>query len=157
MSTAFKSDSKSFPSKTVTQIGFVVKDIEKSAKVYADLFSMDMPDIILTDGYEKTNAEYMGQAMEAKAKLAFIHMENITLELIEPVGKPSTWADFLEQEGEGIHHIAFQVPNMKDATVVLEKSGGKLVQKGDFTGGSYAYVDATSPLGVIVELLTIDK
>jgi hypothetical protein len=39
----------------------------------------------------------------------------------------------------------------------LEQKGGKMVQRGDFTGGSYSYVDLTKQLGIIVELLTFNK
>ncbi|MEJ7617490.1 MAG: VOC family protein [Pyrinomonadaceae bacterium] len=60
----------------------------------------------------------------------------------------------MDQKGEGVHHIAFRVKGMKDHVAALEKKGGQLIQHGDFTGGSYAYVDLTTQLGVIVELLT---
>jgi len=36
---------------------------------------------------------------------------SLSLELIEPVGGPSTWREFLDTRGEGVHHIAFHVPD----------------------------------------------
>jgi hypothetical protein len=39
--------------------------------------------------------------------LAGIFMLGLSIELIEPDGKPSTWQEFLDIRGEGIHHIAF--------------------------------------------------
>jgi hypothetical protein len=38
----------------------------------------------------------------------------------------------------------------------LETKGGKLVQRGDFTGGSYSYVESQEKLKTIIELLTSD-
>jgi len=73
--------------------------------------------------------------------------------LIEPIGKKSTWYKHLKKHGVGIHHIAFGVEGMENNIAYLESKGGKLVQKGDFTGGSYSYVDMPN-VGVIFELLT---
>lgn len=143
-----------FGDNVVVHIALVVRDINKSAKAYADLFGVEVPKINVTDPLEKTRVQFRGEPTVARAKLAFLRLENITVELIEPVGGPSTWREFLEKKGEGVHHIAFRVGGMEENVALLEKQGGKLIQKGDFTGGSYAYVDLTQQLGVIVELLT---
>jgi hypothetical protein len=89
--------------------------------------------------------------------LAFFRLENITIELIEPIGGPSTWREFLEKNGEGVHHIAFRVGNMKEKVMLLEKHGMSEVQRGDFTGGAYSYVDSEKQLGVLLELLVQHK
>lgn len=140
----------------ITQVALVVKDVEKTARNYAELFGMELPPIILTDPEEKAHTRYRGQPTPARAKLAFFQMGSLSLELIEPIGGPSTWQEFLDKHGEGIHHIAFQVEEMDKAVHLLEDKGMPLVQRGDFTGGCYAYVDATPWLGAIVELLAHD-
>jgi methylmalonyl-CoA/ethylmalonyl-CoA epimerase len=141
----------------VLHIALVVRDIEKSARAYADLFGVDVPTASLTDPLEKTNTHYRGKPTTGQAKLAFLRLENITVELIEPVGGPSAWQEFLQKKGEGVHHIAFRVKGMDDDITRLERKGGKMIQRGDFTGGSYSYVELTKQLGVIVELLTFNK
>ncbi len=143
-----------FGGHVVTQIGIVVRDVEKSAQAWAQLLGVEKPNVIITDPYDKAHTQYLGQPTEAQAKLAFFHLQNITIELIEPIGENSTWREVLEKQGEGVHHIAFQVKDMDENVVYLEKLGGKLVQKGDFTGGSYAYVDMMKQVGVVLELLT---
>ena len=138
----------------ITQIGLVVKNIEEASKKWAAILGFEeIPAVIITNEYEKANTQFEGNPTEARAKLAFFGLENITIELIEPVGKKSTWYKQLKKHGEGIHHIAFAVDGMENNIQYLEKRGGKLVQKGDFTGGSYSYVDMQN-VGVIVELLT---
>jgi len=138
----------------ITQIGIVVKNIEEASKKWATILGFDkVPDIIITDEYEKANTQYEGEPSDARAKLTFFRLNNITIELIEPVGKKSTWYKQLKKHGEGIHHIAFGVEGMENNIEYLEKRGGKLVQNGDFTGGSYSYVDMQN-VGVIIELLT---
>ena len=89
----------------------------------------------------------------AKAYLAFFQMGSLSLELIEPVGKASTWKEFLDEHGEGVHHIAFLIKGMDKVLASLDEKGISTIQKGDYTGGRYAYVDSAPALGVILELL----
>jgi catechol 2,3-dioxygenase-like lactoylglutathione lyase family enzyme len=141
----------------VLHIAFVVRDVERSARTYADLFGVEVPTASLTDTEEKTNIRFNAKPTTGRAKLAFLRLENITVELIEPVGGPSSWQEFLEKKGEGVHRIAFRVKGMDEDIARLERKGGRMVQRGDFKGGSYSYVDMTKQLGVIVELLTFKK
>jgi len=150
-------DTSKLGNNVVLHIAFVVRDIEKSARTYADLFGVDVPKSSLTDTQEKTNIRFNGKPTAGRAKLAFLRLDNITVELIEPVGGPSAWQEFLEKKGEGVHHIAFRVKGMDQDIARLERKGGKMIQRGDFTGGSYSYVDLTKQLGVIVELLTFKQ
>jgi methylmalonyl-CoA/ethylmalonyl-CoA epimerase len=137
----------------VVQIGVVVKDIEKSAGTYAQTLGVPVPSWELTDPVEKAHTLYLGRPSPARAKLAFIQLPNIVVELIEPVGEPSTWRDFLETKGEGVHHIAFEVKDMDKRLAELKAKGIALIQRGDYPGGRYSYVDATAQLGLILELL----
>jgi 4-hydroxyphenylpyruvate dioxygenase-like putative hemolysin len=80
-------------------------------------------------------------------------MGQVTIELIEPVGGPSTWQEFLDKHGEGVHHLAFMVKGTDQVVAVLEGQGIPMVQQGDYTGGRYTYLDGESKLGVVLELL----
>ncbi|WP_199614120.1 VOC family protein [Paenibacillus alkalitolerans] len=141
----------------ITQIGLIVRDIEKTSQAYADFFGVEKPKWFLTDTLDKTNARYNGQPTEARAKLAFFDMGSLQLELIEPDEHPSTWRQFLDTHGEGVHHIAFSVEGMGDKISAMEAEGMPLIQKGDYTGGRYAYMDTVKNLKVIIELLENDK
>ncbi|MEM1509546.1 MAG: VOC family protein [Thermofilaceae archaeon] len=137
----------------VVQVSVVVRNIEQVAENWARLLGVEKPKVIETEEWDRTHMMYRGEPSSGRAKLAFFNFENIVLELIEPVGGPSTWSEFLEKHGPGIHHIAFEVRDMDKGISKLEESGGELVQRGNFTGGSYAYVDACTTLGAIIELL----
>lgn len=141
----------------VTQIGIIVKDIEKVSQAYADFFGIEKPKWFLTDTIDKTQAEYKGQPAVAQAKLAFIDCGQLQIELIEPDENPSTWREFLDEHGEGPHHIAFVINGMKEKVMLLEKSGMPLIQKGEYTGGRYAYMDTSDNLKVLIELLENDN
>jgi len=141
----------------VTQIGILVHDIEKSARVFADFLGLPVPQIRTTDDISKSKARYRGDPTKARAKLAFLDVgPSLQLELIQPDDEPSTWREDLNRKGEGVHHIAFKIKGMKDKTADLEKEGMTLLQTGEYTGGRYAYIDATRDLKVIVELLEND-
>jgi methylmalonyl-CoA/ethylmalonyl-CoA epimerase len=141
----------------VTQVGLLVHDIEKAAQVYADFLGVPKPPIRVTDVLEKSQAKYRGKPTHARAKLAFFKVgEHLDIELIEPDKEPSTWREDLDRKGECVHHIAFQIKDMKEKVAELAKEGMPLVQSGEYTGGRYAYIDANKDLKVLIELLEND-
>ena len=137
----------------VVQIGLVVKDIEKTSQAFANFLGVDVPQWFLTDTVDKAHTEFKGSSTPARAKLAFFQLKNISIELIEPVGGPSTWQEFLDTEGEGVHHIAFEIKGMDEKIKQLAAQNMPLIQKGDYEGGRYSYIDASSSLCVLLELL----
>lgn len=142
----------------VTQIGLLVDDIEVSRKKFAAFFGVEPPEVQMTGTLEEAETAYLGEPSQARAKLAFFHVgPNVDIELIEPDRDPnSTWRHDLDANGEGFHHIAFVVKDMKARIAALEKAGMPLLQKGEYTGGRYAYHDATADLKMVLELLEND-
>lgn len=140
----------------VTQVGIIVRDIEKTAKDFAEFFGIDVPEWAWTDGIEKAKTRFRGADTVARAKLAFMKFGQLDIELIEPNGEPSTWREYLDQHGEGIHHLAFVIEGMKERVENLESAGHPAVQRGEYTGGRYTYVDTTRSLKTVIELLEND-
>jgi len=138
----------------ITQVGIVVRNIEESVSKWEKLLGVKASQIIETEPLEKTGMKYKGKPSKGRAKLAFLQLENIMIELIEPIGGPSTWMDFLEKHGEGVHHIAFSIDKMERVKNKLREIGVNIEQEGAFSGGAYAYTSSGSPLGTIIELLT---
>lgn len=141
---------------TITQVGIIVQDIEARARAWSDILGLPMPEIIITDPADIAHTEYKGASSTARAKLAFFHLGQVDVELIEPIDAPSTWRDQLEQHGDSLHHIAFQIKGMGEKLMYLQGKGVPLIQRGEYTGGGYAYVDGTDKLGAILELLEND-
>jgi hypothetical protein len=142
----------------VTQIGLLVKNIEKTRVEYAKFLGVDPPPVQVTGTLEEAQTKYKGKPSEARAKLAFFHVgPNVDIELIEPDKDPnSTWRHDLDANGEGFHHIAFVIKGMKEKIAVMEKNDCKLLQTGEYTGGRYAYIDANNALKLVLELLEND-
>ena len=140
----------------ITQVGIIVQDIEAKARAWAEVLGLPVPEIMITDSYERAQTQYDGKPSNARAKLAFFPLGQVDLELIEPVGEPSTWQDQLDEHGDSLHHIAFQIKGMGERVAFLEGKGLSLVQRGEYPGGRYAYVDGSAQLGAILELLEND-
>ena len=130
-----------------TQVAIVVKDIKKTSKAFAELLSVDVPQWSITDTEDKAHTRCRGEPTQARAKLAFFDLGSLALELIEPVGGPSTWQNFLDTKGEGIHHIAFNVKNMDERIAAFEAGGVPLEQSGQWDTGRYAYMDGNAKFG----------
>jgi catechol 2,3-dioxygenase-like lactoylglutathione lyase family enzyme len=141
---------------TLVQVGLVVRDIEATAKAWAELLGLPVPPIIVTDTLELAHTEYQGQPSSARAKLAFLKLGQVALELIEPLGEPSTWHDQLASHGESLHHLAFVVQGLSERLPALAAAGLPVVQRGEYRGGRYVYLDAEERLGAVVELLEND-
>jgi hypothetical protein len=95
-------------------------------------------------------------APDANCLMAFFNAgPGVQVELIQPNGVKSVWQDFLDEHGEGVHHIAFGVKGMDAKIKACENFGMKCVQRGKYgnAGGEYAYMDAYDKMLCLVELL----
>ena len=140
----------------VAQVGFIVKDVEETKKKWAEFLGLEVPETQPIGDYAVTGTTYKGQhAPKAYCWMAFFDVgPGLQLELIQPNEEPSTWRDYLNEHGEGIHHIAFQIKDSKAKVASAEAAGLKLVQRGVYGDGSgeYNYLEAPE-LKCIVELL----
>lgn len=141
---------------TLTQVAIVVADIEAKAKAWADVLGLPVPEIIHSDTLELTQSTYKDEPTPAQAKLAFFNLGQVGLELIEPIGGPSTWKDQLDQHGDSLHHVAFNINGMQEKVAYLDAKGIPLVQAAEYRGGRLAYMDGSAQLGVVLELLEGD-
>jgi len=141
----------------LTQVGFIVKDIEKSKRIFAEFFGVEPPPTIDGGKFEITGTTYKGKpAPDANCFMAFFNAgPGVQVELIQPNGVKSTWQDFLDEHGEGIHHIAFGVKDMDAKVKACEDFGLTCVQRGKYgdASGEYAYIDAYDKMLCLVELL----
>ena len=140
----------------VAQVGFVVNDIETTKRKWAEFLGVDVPETQPCGDYEITQTVFEGQpAPKANSLLAFLDVgPGLQIELIQPNDEPSTWRNYLNEHGEGIHHLAFQVKDSKAQIANAEAAGLRLVQHGVYGdgGGEYNYLEAPD-LKCIIELL----
>lgn len=141
----------------VAQVGFIVKDVEETKKKWAEFLGVTPPPTQPVGDYAVTQTTYKGEpAPEASCLMAFFDVgPGIQLELIQPNEQPSTWRNYLNEKGEGIHHVAFVVNDSKAVIANCEAFGLTLEQHGVYGDGSgeYNYMNGEKDLKCIVELL----
>jgi catechol 2,3-dioxygenase-like lactoylglutathione lyase family enzyme len=145
--------------KKVVQIAIVVKDIEAASKKWAQVLGMEAPPIRTTRPGKEVQMIYRGQPSDGQIKLTFFNLGQVVLELLQPVGGGSSWQEVLDQKGEGVHHLGFQVVDPAKSVKSLEGQGMPVIHQGryDSNDGTYIYLDSDKQLGVLVELLHSDK
>ena len=134
----------------VLQIGFVVRDCEKTAKVYVDKYGIGPWEIYGPDCL-KDVTQY-GKPCPMQIKVASCFMGDVELELIEPLDDISMYADFLKEHGEGMHHLAME-SDFGRAMEFCKEKDIPVTLAGEFgTGEFYAYMDDSKETKCIVEL-----
>ena len=103
------------------QIAFVVRDIERAARELDRRLSAG-PWRGWLFGPQGEGREYRGSPAEWTLRLA-LNDRSPQFELIEPVDGPSIHADWLEERGEGFHHVAYVVESLERTTAEMAAAG----------------------------------
>jgi catechol 2,3-dioxygenase-like lactoylglutathione lyase family enzyme len=125
----------------------VVEDIEKTSKFLSSIWGLGPWEIM---DYVPTREEITVGPFPMSLKWTLARLGPIVLELIQPVTGRTVWAEFLEANGEGLHHLAFSMPNYDEMVAGVQKHGGKMVFANVLHGKRSCYLE-TSPGGLIVE------
>jgi len=89
-------------------------------------------------------------------RAAFLPAGDLSIELLEPLTPDGVIARFLERRGEGLHHVAFRVPDIRGELERLREAGMRLVDEEPRVGARgrlVAFVHPSSVHGVLVELV----
>jgi len=125
----------------IEHLGIAVKSIESALPYYEGVL-----------GLKCYNIETVA---DQKVKTAFFQVGQTKIELLEPTSDDSTVAKFIEKRGEGIHHIAFAVPNTSVALTEAENKGIQLIDKTARPGAEGLNIGFLHPKftgGVLTEL-----
>ena len=88
-------------------------------------------------------------------RVAVLPVGETLLELVEPTNPEGTVARFLQRQGEGIHHICFEVDDLDATLAQLKERGMRLVDekpRQGVEGARIAFVHPSSTHGVLIEL-----
>ena len=127
--------------KKVEHIGIAVKSMASANALFARLFGKE--------AYKSEKVEREG------VTTSFFQMGETKIELLEATNPDSPIAKFIDKKGEGIHHIAFEVDDIRSEMVRLEKEGFTLLSKEPQKGADnklICFLHPKSTNGVLVEL-----
>ena len=143
----------------VVQIAIVCKDVNACSQRWSRLLGKPAPPARTTVPGHEAKVMYHGKPSEGQGKLTFFSMgQDLTLELLEPVGPDTFWKEHLDRWGESVHHIAFKIKDLDKTIDSFNQEGMPLIQRGRFdtNNGDYCYMDTKGKLGVTIELLHWD-
>lgn len=138
--------------KTICQVALVVKDIQATAKAYAELFDVPMPEIVQVPPSEIAHTQARGIPSNTRAKIAVFKLGQIVLELNQPDNEPSSWKEFLDTHGEGVHHIAFMTENRDQVVEYFEDRQMPVRHYGEYPGGNYTVFDCAEIFKVLIQV-----
>lgn len=127
--------------KKVDHIAIVVKNLDEALQVYENFF-----------GLKPSKVETISQQGVRAAILPV--GDGSEIEIMEPIDPQSGVAKFLENKGEGIHHICLEVDDVDKELTALGDKGAQLIDKQGRQGlaGKIGFVHPKATKGVLIEL-----
>ena len=129
----------------IDHIGIAVNSIDDELKLYKDVLGLELKDMEVLE--------------DQKVRTAIIQVGESKIELIESTDPEGVIAKFIERKGEGLHHLAFEVSNIKEALGTIEKMEIPLIDKEPRTGVENSSIAFLHPKGtkVLMELVEPKK
>ena len=125
----------------IEHIGIAVKSIEEARKYYEEVLGL--------------TCYAVEEVKDQKVKTAFFQVGDTKIELLESTSPDGPIGKFIEKKGEGMHHIAFAVPNTTEALEKVSGKGIQLVDKVSRAGAeglNIGFLHPRSTHGVLTEL-----
>lgn len=125
----------------IEHIGIAVKNIEASNELFAKIFNQKP--------YKEEKVE------SEKVNTSFFKIGENKIELLQATADESPIAKFIDKKGEGIHHIAFAVTDIKAEILRLESEGFTPLNRVPKKGADNKWVCFLHPKetnGVLIEL-----
>lgn len=124
----------------IEHIGIAVKNLAASITYYEEVLGL--------------KCYAIEEVEDQKVKTAFFKVGQTKIELLEATSPDSPIARFIEKRGEGIHHIAFAVENIRASLAEVESKGVTLIDKQPRRGAEgldIAFLHPKSTGGVLTE------
>ena len=125
----------------IEHIGIAVKNIEEANKFYEKLLGV---------------SPYKTESVESEGvNTSFFQTGESKIELLEATNPESAIYKFIEKKGEGIHHIAFAVKDIKSEMTRLSNEGFTILNEEPKMGADnklVCFIHPKNTKGVLVEL-----
>ena len=125
----------------IEHLGIAIKSLETSDNLFAKLFGKS--------NYKQESVEREG------VTTSFYQLGESKIELLEATNPESPIAKFIEKKGEGIHHIAFGVEDIRAEIERLKAEGFVFISEEPKDGADnklVVFLHPKSTNGVLVEL-----
>jgi methylmalonyl-CoA/ethylmalonyl-CoA epimerase len=141
----------------IRQIALVVADLEVAVRAYADALGIGPWNVYTIGAPAMTGMTYRGEPADFVIRHALAYSGEVMLELVQPIGGPSIWQEYLDARGASLHHIAFYVDDFDAAAAEMASRGWIGVQTGVGFGrsrdGVFTYYEHPLATGIIAEVV----
>ncbi len=138
------------------QIAFVTRDLERSMKAWVEILGVGPWRVAAFTETTVKDFNVHGASVNEPFKflIAISWMGDTELEIIQPVYGPTIYSKFLDEKGEGLHHIKERISDeaIDDVLEDFRKKGIGVTQSGRFFTDFHHYLDTEEKLGFIYEL-----
>ena len=141
---------------TFHHMAVVVWDMDKAVEYYQSLGIATFKPEFMLDSSTYRGYEVYGKTPDTidKTKMMFVQIGSFQIELVQPVEGEPIYKEFLNSQGEGVHHIAFTVDDLEGETAKLVDKGIPVITRAKFPNGAgFAYFDIRKTGNVIIELI----
>ncbi len=133
-------------------IAAVVRDIEKAVDFYSKAFALDFEEI--AEHQLPPDVITRGKSTPYTMKVSFAQMGPIRLELVQVVEGECIYTEFLNEHGEGIHHLGFEAADLEKEVASAEAQGLEMICHLKMVGiMAFAHFDSDKTNGVMIELV----
>jgi methylmalonyl-CoA/ethylmalonyl-CoA epimerase len=140
------------------QIGILVEDLERGMERFGRLFACGEWHVYTYGPGVLRDASFRGGPGHFAMRLALAG-SGPQIELIQPLRGPSLYHEWMDEHGEGLHHVGTRVPDLAAGVREMEQRGFAVLQSGRGYGldgdGGFAYLDTAAELGVTLELIEV--
>ena len=145
---------------TLTQIAWVVKDIETTLRFFQDVMGIKNFSKVDTVRVKEFGATYYGEPSNAESLVALAYTGGIFIELIQPVSGNSIFQDYIDKNpAGGIQHMAYSIPVDKLNKIISEFSdkGLPVISSFDHPIAKIVFFDTTKEIGIMTEIMGITE
>jgi catechol 2,3-dioxygenase-like lactoylglutathione lyase family enzyme len=139
----------------ISQIAVVVNDLEKTMEQYTKLLGWGPWNVYRHEPPRLHHTVVRGEDVEYTMLGAETHVGDMGFELLQPLEGPSIYKDWLEQHGEGLHHVAVMLHDFDESTQLKQRFDevGASVLMGGRIGETieFYYLDTEPTLKLILE------
>ncbi len=141
-------------SETITQVGIVVRDIDKALEAYSRLLGVGPWRVYTYAAPKLTETRLRGVPTAFAMKLALAWQKEMMWELIQPLEGPSIYWEFLRDHGEGIHHVMvdYGARSLQQVKDEFTARGCPPLMEGNYLGSQFAYFDTEAALTTTIEV-----
>ena len=124
----------------IEHIGIAVLNLAEAIKYYEEILGLE--------------CYAVEEVPDQKARTAFFMVGETKIELLQSTDPEGPVGKFIEKRGQGIHHIAFAMPDAAEALKNAEEKGIQLIDKTTRKGAeglNIGFLHPKSTFGVLTE------